>query len=57
MQDEFVFAHRSNLFLSVSPSISGSEQHKILCIQNSNEAATGSEGSETYVQYFIDAIF
>lgn len=47
----------SLISLSVSPSISGSEQHQILSIQNSNEAAAGSEGSETYVQYFIDAIF
>lgn len=62
MQDGFVFSHLfiySNLFLSLSLSlsISGSEQHQVLSIQNSHEAAAGSEGSEMYVQYFTHGIF
>lgn len=41
---------------NLSPSISGSEQHQVLRIQNSHEAAASAEGSEMYVQYFIDGI-
>lgn len=56
-QDGFVILHLfiySNLFLF--PSVSGSEQHKVLSIQNSHEAAASSEGSEMYVQYVINGI-
>lgn len=46
-----------SFYLPLSPSISGPEQHQVLSIQNSYEAATGSEGSQMYVQCFINGIF
>lgn len=45
-------SHLFNLSISLFPSTSGSEQHQVLCIQNSYEASTGSEGSEMYVWHF-----
>ena len=54
MWDGLVFSHLSNLFLSFFPSISGSEQYQVLSIQDCYEAATSSEGSEMYVQYFTE---
>lgn len=51
-----------HLFSSaLCPPASGPQQHQVLCVQDGDEAAAGSEGSQMYVQlshgFLISGIF